>query len=122
LPTRVTINDSAAIVAAAREDMGIGLVADYAARPGLRDGTLEQVLAEWSIDDPRAPLMVHAIYSPTRHLPRKVRAFIDFLLDQSAGSGLPAAQLIVPACISVDRESVMCGEGGCSMPALRRKS
>jgi DNA-binding transcriptional LysR family regulator len=25
---------------------------------------------------------VHAMYSPTRHLPRKVRAFIDFLLDE----------------------------------------
>ncbi len=83
LATRLTINNGAAIAAAVFEDMGIGLVPDYAARPALRQGLLVQVLPEWSLDNPQDNLTVHAIYSPTRHLPRKVRAFIDFFVNQS---------------------------------------
>ena len=89
LPSRMTINDSSAIVAAVCEDMGVGLVADYAAYPALRDGVLVPVLPEWRVVGPRANLTVHAIYSPTRHLPRKVRAFIDFLVNQAPTCTLP---------------------------------
>jgi DNA-binding transcriptional LysR family regulator len=28
------------------------------------------------------PLDVHALYAPTRHLPVKVRAFVDFLKEE----------------------------------------
>ena len=83
LPARMTINDSSAIVAAVLDGRGIGIVADYAAAAGLRDGSLVPVLPEWAIVDPRTNLMVHAIYSPTRHLPRKVRAFIDYFVGHS---------------------------------------
>jgi len=83
LAARLTINNWAAIVAAVCEDVGIGLVPDYAARPALRQGLLLQVLPDWLLDDPQGNLTVHAIYAPTRHLPRKVRAFIDFFANQN---------------------------------------
>jgi DNA-binding transcriptional LysR family regulator len=81
---RLTINNGAAIVAAVCEDMGIGLVRDYAARAAIEQGFLVQLLPEWSLAGRHCALKVQAIYSPTRHLPRKVRAFIDFAVSVSA--------------------------------------
>jgi DNA-binding transcriptional LysR family regulator len=97
LATRLTINNGAAVVAAVCEDMGIGLVPDYAARSALRQGALVQVLPDWKLDDPQGNLTVHAIYAPTRHLPRKVRAFIDFFVHQNAEQQPYRRPLVVQA-------------------------
>ena len=78
VPPRVTVNNSAAIVAMAAAGAGIGLVPDFAAAQGLADGSLVSVLDDWRVLEPYAGT-AYAVYTPTRHLAPKVRAFIDHL-------------------------------------------
>jgi len=82
LGSRLRINDDRAILDAVTEGLGIGLVPDVAARAALERGELVQVLPEWSLAQQHGAQPVHALFSSTRHLPRKVRAFIDFLVGQ----------------------------------------
>ncbi len=76
--TRVTINNSAAVMAAVEADGGIGLVSDFAARAALDGGRVRQVLADWQVGDPHRR-MIHAVYVPGRHIALKIRALIDYL-------------------------------------------
>ena len=76
--TRVTINNSAAVMSVVLADGGIGLVADFAARPALGAGQVRQVLADWQVGEPHRR-MIHAVYVPGRHIALKIRALIDYL-------------------------------------------
>ncbi len=76
--TRVTINNSAAVMAAVEADGGIGLVSDFAAKAALDSGRVRQVLADWQVGDPHRR-MIHAVYVPGRHIALKIRALIDYL-------------------------------------------
>lgn len=80
VPTRLTINNSAAIVALAEEGGGIGLVPDFAARAALQQGRVQLVLPEWEFCEPYTGA-VHAVYTPGRHVALKVRALIDYLVQ-----------------------------------------
>lgn len=75
---RVTINNSAAILAMVEAGGGIGLVPDFTARAALKAQRVRQVLPDWTLDAPYTGA-VHAVYVPGRHLALKVRAFIDHL-------------------------------------------
>lgn len=79
VPARLTINNSAAILAMVEAGGGIGLVPDFTARAALDAQRVHQVLPEWELCDPYAGA-VHAVYMPGRHLALKVRAFIDYLV------------------------------------------
>lgn len=59
---------------------GIGLCPEFVVRDDLDAGTLVPVLAEFSGYD----LGVHAVYPHTRHVPNRVRVFVDFLADYLA--------------------------------------
>jgi DNA-binding transcriptional LysR family regulator len=76
--TRVTINNSAAVMGAVEADGGIGLVADFAAQPALAAGRVRRVLADWHVGDPQLRT-IHAVYVPGRHIALKIRALIDYL-------------------------------------------
>jgi DNA-binding transcriptional LysR family regulator len=76
--TRVTINNSAAVMAAVEADGGIGLVADFVAHAALETGRVRQVLADWHVGDPHLR-SIHAVYVPGRHIALKIRALIDYL-------------------------------------------
>jgi DNA-binding transcriptional LysR family regulator len=76
--TRVTINNSAAVMAAVEAGGGIGLVSDFAAHSALASGRVRQVLADWQVGDPHRR-MIHAVYIPGRHIALKIRALIDYL-------------------------------------------
>ncbi|MES2016202.1 MAG: LysR family transcriptional regulator [Pseudomonadota bacterium] len=76
--TRVTINNSAAVMAAVEADGGIGLVSDFAAQAALDAGRVRPVLADWQVGDPHRR-MIHAVYVPGRHIALKIRALIDYL-------------------------------------------
>lgn len=75
---RVTINNSAAILAMVEAGGGIGLVPDFTARAALDAQRVRPVLPDWTFDAPYTGT-VHAVYVPGRHLALKVRAFIDHL-------------------------------------------
>ena len=59
---------------------GITLLPTDLAEPGVRAGKLVRLLADWELP----PAQLYAVYLPTRHLAPKVRAFIDFMLEQFA--------------------------------------
>lgn len=80
---RVTVNNSAAIAtlveAGGGSGIGIGLIPDFTVQEALAAGRLLRLLPDWNIGGAYRPRPVYAVYAPTRHLPQKVRAFIDFL-------------------------------------------
>lgn len=78
VPARLTINNSAAILAMVEAGGGIGLVPDFTARAALDAQRVQQVLPEWEFCEPYTGA-VHAVYMPGRHLALKVRVFIDYL-------------------------------------------
>ncbi|MES2148673.1 MAG: LysR family transcriptional regulator [Pseudomonadota bacterium] len=78
--SRLSINNSAAIMEAVEAGAGIGLVTDFAASAALAAGRVRRVLPEWALDHPHQRA-VHAVYVPGRHLALKIRAFIDYLAD-----------------------------------------
>jgi DNA-binding transcriptional LysR family regulator len=89
------VNNSNAILATVEAGLGIGIVPDFAAAAGLRARRLKAVLPRWPLAGAYAPRVVHAVYTPTRHLPAKVRVLIDHLA--AAASGLAKGRARRPA-------------------------
>lgn len=82
VPSRLTINNSAAIIAAVESGGGIGLVPDFAARAAIDAGRLVPVLPEWRLCEPYMG-SIHAVYIPGRHMALKTRVFIDYLAESN---------------------------------------
>ena len=59
--------------------LGIAWAADFLALPHLAAGRLVPLLTDFAVDERTA---IHAVYPQRRHLPAKVRAFIDFLVER----------------------------------------
>jgi LysR family transcriptional regulator, regulator for bpeEF and oprC len=72
----MSFNDASAIVAAACAGYGLIQMNDYTADAAVAAGALEVLLA---VFNPAAE-PISLVYSPTRHLSPKVRAFADFLV------------------------------------------
>ncbi|KIG13439.1 Transcriptional regulator, LysR family protein [Enhygromyxa salina] len=70
----MTANSGAALLKAAICGLGIACLPDFHVAPALADGRIVQVLDAWTW-----PVPIHALYPSRRHLPAKVRAFIDAL-------------------------------------------
>ncbi len=64
---------------------GISVMDEFSAAPAVAKGELVRVLPQWSL--PRGG--VHAVFAPGRHVPPKVRAFVDFYRDWLASRGAP---------------------------------
>ena len=75
---RLRINDDEALSQAVLGGLGLALLPTFIIGKDLQEGRLRAALSEY------IPVERHvfAIYLPTRHLPAKVRAFIDFLLER----------------------------------------
>lgn len=76
-PCRVCVNDRSAHMAAVLGGFGLSQVPACMAGPLVEAGELVQILSDWN----RAPLPVHAVYPPNRHLSAKVRAFVDWAAE-----------------------------------------
>ncbi len=72
-------NDGESLVAAAVEGHGIILVPEWLVNCELREGTLQELLTHYSLIPKETPM--YALYPRQRHLPPKVRAFIDFMVE-----------------------------------------
>jgi DNA-binding transcriptional LysR family regulator len=59
--------------------LGIAWAADFLALPHIAAGRLVPLLTEDVVDE-RTP--IHAVYPQRRHVPAKVRVFIDFLVER----------------------------------------
>jgi DNA-binding transcriptional LysR family regulator len=75
---RLRINDDDALTHAVLGGLGIALLPTFLIGKDLQEGRLKAVLSEY------IPIKrhVYAYYLPTRHLPVKIRAFVDFLFDR----------------------------------------
>ena len=76
-------DDGQALAAAAIAGLGLVLVPIWLVGPALREGALCQVLSRFAPLPAASPL--YAVYAHGRHLPPKVRAFVDFLADRFSG-------------------------------------
>ncbi len=76
---RLACDDGAAAIGAALRGLGICRVPDFAVRRELAHGSLVRVLGDWSPAED-GDVGIHALFSPVRPMPTKVRAFVDFLV------------------------------------------
>lgn len=74
-------NNAEVLGDAAVAGRGIALLPTFIAGADLRAGRLRAILGQYSAPE----LSVYALYPPTRHLPTKVRVFIDFLVERFGG-------------------------------------
>ena len=77
----LSVNEGSAYVAAGLAGLGIMQAPEFMVQPHLQSGALRRVLTEWS----SAPVPLHAVYPPNRHLSNKVRVFVDWIADLLAG-------------------------------------
>lgn len=93
---RLRINDDDALSQAVLGGLGLALLPTFLIGKDLQAGRLKSVLSEY------IPIKrnIYAIYMPTRHLPLKIRVFVDFLSDrfgpqpywdQVTGNGIESA-------------------------------
>ena len=71
-------NNAEVLRDAAVKGRGVALIPVFILGDALKTGTLRVVLEGYRAP----PLALYAIYPPTRHLPVKVRLFIDFLVER----------------------------------------
>ena len=73
-------NEATALLRAALAGGGLALQPTYLANPHLADGSLQQVLPDWTLPD----MAIYALYTSRRHLSPAVRTLLDFLVDRFA--------------------------------------
>jgi DNA-binding transcriptional LysR family regulator len=73
-----TINHSEMRRDAAIEGLGIALLPNYVAAEAILNGELQAILCDWTIKGPYQGAIVMQ-FMPSKHLPLKIRAFIDFM-------------------------------------------
>ena len=78
IPTsgNLRLNDDEALSAAVLGGLGVAVLPTFLIGRDLKEGRLQAVLSDYVPSDRQ----IYAVYLPTRHLPGKVRAFIDFLV------------------------------------------
>lgn len=74
---RVRADSSEALLRLARDGHGVALLATWLVEDGLQEGTLVEVLPDWSA--PPAP--IRALLPPARMVPGRVRALLEHLED-----------------------------------------
>lgn len=72
-------NSGAALLQAAERGLGLAYLPDFHVAESLTRGKIVRVLDEWS-----TPAPIHALFPSGRHLPTKVRAFVDGLAEHLA--------------------------------------
>jgi DNA-binding transcriptional LysR family regulator len=76
--TRISASSPSAVKEIAVAGGGIGMVPRFIVEPALEQGLLEEVLPSFSTLE----FGLFALYPHRRYLPKKVRCFIDFLVDE----------------------------------------
>jgi DNA-binding transcriptional LysR family regulator len=79
-PAAFRVNNGHVVRGAILSDLGIGWIPEALVYRELESGLLREVLRGYTVK----PLDVHAVYASARHLPAKVRAFVEFLQAEFA--------------------------------------
>jgi len=77
---RLRVNDTEAVLAAARDGFGIARALSYQAAPDIAAGRLVCVLSDYE----PAPAPVHLVLPSARHMPPRLRGFVDFAVAEFA--------------------------------------
>ncbi len=82
MKSRLQVDAPSSLLAYLQQAAGISVVESMSAQAAIKSGKLHQVLPEWSL----ASGGIYAVLPPGRHVPAKVRAFIDFYRLQLAAA------------------------------------
>lgn len=88
---RIGVNESNAHLAAGLAGLGIIQTFSYSICEALHRGTLVEIMTEWR----PAPYPFHVVYPQNRHVPHRLRVFIDWLVETfppKVSGQLPAIQ------------------------------
>lgn len=85
LPVRLAVDNSLMLSDMLQAGLGIGALPSFIARPLFDSGQLVQVLPA----QPMPVRSIYALYTSHRHMPQKVRVFVDFL---AAALGTPSLE------------------------------
>jgi DNA-binding transcriptional LysR family regulator len=77
---RLRMNDVEAMLAAARDGFGIARALSYQVEPDLRAGLLRRLLVDYEPE----PAPVHLVMPSSRHMAPRLRAFVDFAVQEFA--------------------------------------
>lgn len=83
----LTTNNTEALRAALVAGIGIARTPRWLVADSIEAGQLVPVLAPFQPE----PLAIHAVYPPGRHLPSKVRSFIDYISEEFKDCGFAGA-------------------------------
>lgn len=75
---RLQVNDVEGVLNAARAGFGIARALSYQAAPDLEAGSLRLLLREYE----PAPMPVHLVFPSARHMAPRLRAFVDFAVEE----------------------------------------
>ena len=75
IQSKVVSNNGMALLEMAKAGLGISNAPDFFVKDALASGELVEILSEYK----QKPLDIYVVYPNRRHLPAKVRAFIEFL-------------------------------------------
>jgi DNA-binding transcriptional LysR family regulator len=81
---RVRANSGEVMRAAVLKGNGIAILGHYAVKDDIALGRMSPLLLDYPIE----PLNIQIVYAPTRHLPMKARAFIDYFAACLKRTGL----------------------------------
>ncbi|WP_265410692.1 LysR family transcriptional regulator [Actinobacillus pleuropneumoniae] len=83
LTSQLTINDTGALLNFTLADGGIAMLPKYFIEQQLKNKQLQIVLPDWQMPT----YQVYAVYPSRRQLPKTVRSFVDFLVEEFEGKG-----------------------------------
>lgn len=75
---RLQMNDVEGVLHAAREGFGIARALSYQAAPDLEAGSLRRLLSDYEPE----PVPVQLVFPSARHMAPRVRAFVDFAVEE----------------------------------------
>jgi len=81
-------NNADALVPALHAGLGLALQPEFLAWQGLQSGKLQTVMDDWQVE----PITLHLVSPPGRNRPARVKALIDYLVEQFETQ--PWAQII----------------------------
>ncbi len=76
----LSIDDGNAYLAAGVAGLGVLWLPDYMARPHVARGELLPLFETWTVD----PMPLYLAYPPNRHVSKKLRVFIDWVVELMA--------------------------------------
>lgn len=92
----VRTDNALVLLSAALSDLGLIVVHEWMVRRPISEGRLARVLGNYTVNPRPGDAELYAVYASSRGLSRKVRVFVDFLVDLFRGPDPLDAPTAVP--------------------------